>query len=399
MLCHGLMASNCAPTGTGSIAGYDIKVAKVDTEYVYEGNIAESVAAFKASRRARTSIFAGFSPNLILAAREQAIDDAIRAEIRRFPGVSISTAEVRDLANRTAEEVAWEVYRLATEEGIEFETLAYEYSDDDSAREGGYIEPFGESQFPEQYQSLAYAMNPGEISEPFSAPDGWRIIRLESEGDGGFGDSLYSIRLIVIQPDSDAAEAVILDRYALDHTVEVLDPKYNSHSAFLSGNYDTALEEAERAVKRNGEDDLALYLKATALWELGRGEEALESLAEAASVGRVSDQFIPYYHYYRGKYLEELGRNDEALQAFIDSYNTWQQNINLAWDLQAAFESLQNDEYLNLINSEINDISAMDRIVMVWSTQRASMGVIKTGEGTVHGASALYVPRYRGSSE
>ncbi|HDS30545.1 MAG TPA: hypothetical protein ENN67_05810, partial [Firmicutes bacterium] len=95
-------------TGCGRMAepvrGSEVKLAKVDTAYVYEMNVMTYLEQFRRSRRARMTNFIGFTPDDILGAREQAIDAQIRKEIRRQPGVDILNSEITNLASRQVEE-------------------------------------------------------------------------------------------------------------------------------------------------------------------------------------------------------------------------------------------------------------------------------------------------------
>ncbi len=390
-----VLASSCELRN--EVPGSAAKVAKVDTDYVYEGNISKYVEDYRQYHRVRISPFIGFTPDEILIAREEAIDDEIRKEIKRLPGVDIQGPDVRALANTRMEELAWDIYRQLTEEGADFARLAREYSDTSTARTGGLLQPFGMIDNAEPYQRLAYTMPVGEISEPFSGADGWRIIRLDSvEHDPLVGD-LYHISMIRLTPDLTEAEAELLNRIAEEHTIEILDPKYNSRRALADGDYQTALDMAEEAISRNEDDELGHYLRARALWQLDRKDEALEELEIAAEVGRVSDALVPYYHYYRGEYLEELGRTEDALEAYRASYAAWRQDINIAYDLLDAYERLEDTEYAEIMEQEIADIAAQDSVVLTFGEREAATeGVIVTGEGRHEGVgSAEYEPGYR----
>jgi len=400
MLISGLVASGLTSiTGclsTSEVPGAAEKVAKVDTEYVYEANISKYVLDYRLARRARISTFIGFAPDEILVTRESAIDDEIRKKIKRLPGIEILGSDVRSLADEQAEELARRVYTMLTEEGADFGLLAREYSDGADAQRGGQLQPFGVVNNPETYQTLAYTMQVGQISEPFSAWDGWRIIRLDNVEDDPLAGKIYHLSMILLTPDLDKAEATIVDRLAQGHTIEILDPKYNSRRALIDGDYETALAMADEAILRQVDDDLAHYLRARALWGLERTDEALDELRKAAEHGKISDALIPYYHFYRAEYLEELGRADEARDAYRESFSTWRQDISLAYDLRSAFERIGDTEYYDLIQEEIDIIVEQDSVVLAFGGGRdVAGGVITTGEGRYESSSAEYEPGYR----
>ena len=380
----------------GEVEGSAVKVAKVDTDYVYEANVTEYIETYKKTNRARYSTFMGFSPDEILRVREDAIDQEVRFQVRRLPGVEVSNRETEALASKKAEELAYRICDDVKKNGADFADLARRYSDGPTARDGGALLPFAGSDSPEVYQEKTYSMKAGDVSEPFKALDGWRIIKLDRVEDDPVEGKLYYVRMILLKPDMSGAEAEILDEYARKHTVEVLDPKYNSRRALIDGDFDGALQYAKEAVKRDREDDLVHYLAARALWNMDRSDEALDELKLASEYGRVSEALVPYYDFYRGEYLEQLNRTDEAIQAYHECMDAWRQDVDLALALKEVFERLKDEEYLKIINEEIEVIRSQDAIALAFSRGGTSSGgVIMTGEGEVRGGSAIHREGYQ----
>ena len=375
----------------------ELKVAKVDTDYVYESNIAKYVEDYRMSRRARISNFVGFSPDEILIAREGGIDKEVRDAVKRLPGVDVTTRQVNDLASKKMEELAWTLYRRLTQEKADFASLVAKYSERLASSDGGLLQPFGKVDNPENYQSRAYGMSIGDISEPFSAWDGWRIIRLENIKDDALLGKQYIVRMILLQPDNGAAEAEIVDAIAKNHTIEVLDPKYNSRRSLANGDFTAAFDAADEALARNSRDELAHYLKARALWGLDKKDEALNELQSAVESSRISEALAPYYQFYRGQYLEQLERKDDSLRAFHQSFDIWRQDVYLAYDLLDKFKELGDTDYAGKVQDEINVMAQQDAIVMAYGTNRArGEDVIVTGEGQQPGSSKEYEPGYQG---
>ncbi len=386
-----LISTGCGP---GHVPGSEVRVAKVDTEYVYEANITEHVENYRESRRTRISNFVGFTPDEILAAREHAIDNEIRKEIKRLPGVDISSQEVRELADGLMEELAWDIHEMLIQDGAEFADLAREESYGVNARSGGKLKAFSVVDNPESYQKMAYTMEIGDISEPFSAWDGWRIIKLDDITEDAYIGTQYHISMILLKPDLQHAEGTIIDGIAEEHTIEILDPKYNARRAYIDGNYDEVIARSDEVIGRNADDDLAHYLRACALWRLDRTDEAFAEIDKAAESGKVSAALVPYYFYYKGQWLEELDRIDDALEAYRQSFDNWRQDIYLAYDLRDVYERLDDNESLELIAEEIDDIARQDALI---GRRPVAAGVIVTGGGRVESNSAQYEPGYRGN--
>jgi tetratricopeptide (TPR) repeat protein len=385
----------CSGLKSEQIEGAGVKVAKVDTDYVYEANIDKYIDDYRQAGRTRLSNFVGYTPDMILIAREAAIDNEIRREIKRLPGVEISTRDVRELALSQVEDLAQVLYTRITSGGEDFAEIARQYSTGDYARVGGLLPPFGVVQTPEPYQEKTYSMQVGQISEPFSNYEGWRIIRLESVTEDPYEGKQYQISVVFLTADLARAEATIIDQNAVGHTIEILDPKYNSRQALISGNFEKALAMADEAVARRDGDDLAHYLRARALWGLDRHDEAFQELEKASEVGKISDALIPYYHYYRGQYYEELDDTENALAAYHACFDSWRQDINLAYMLQDTFQAIGDEEYLASIKDEISIIQAQDATVIWMHPSTSQSGVIATGEGTVSGSAAEYEEGYR----
>ncbi|MCJ8501088.1 peptidylprolyl isomerase [Desulfatitalea alkaliphila] len=77
------------------------------------------------------------------------------------------------------EEKARMVYGLATQEGQSFEALAREYSEGPSRDQGGYLGAFKREEMVKPFADRAFAMSPGEVSEPVRTRFGWHIIKVE----------------------------------------------------------------------------------------------------------------------------------------------------------------------------------------------------------------------------
>ncbi|MDO5725588.1 MAG: peptidylprolyl isomerase [Tissierellia bacterium] len=75
------------------------------------------------------------------------------------------------------DEKAKEVKKLL-DEGKKFEELAKQYSTCPSNREGGYLGRFPRGQMVPEFESVAFDMGEGEISEPVKTQFGYHIIKL-----------------------------------------------------------------------------------------------------------------------------------------------------------------------------------------------------------------------------
>lgn len=88
-------------------------------------------------------------------------------------------ATPRDL--QLVEERIREIHQEASSPGAAFDTLAMNYSEDPgSAGKGGDLGWFGRGQMVPSFDSVAFALRPGQMSRPFKTDFGWHIIRVDS---------------------------------------------------------------------------------------------------------------------------------------------------------------------------------------------------------------------------
>ena len=85
-----------------------------------------------------------------------------------------------DEAAQAAAKVRIDSIYQALQEGADFAELARQCSDDPRSRvQGGKLNQFGRGMMIPDFEEAAYAMQPGEVCEPFLSTVGWHIIRME----------------------------------------------------------------------------------------------------------------------------------------------------------------------------------------------------------------------------
>jgi peptidyl-prolyl cis-trans isomerase D len=86
--------------------------------------------------------------------------------------------------NQTKEKL--EDIKKEIEEGEDFAELANEFSDDKaSAQDGGDLGWFGRGKMVEAFEEAAFALKPGEMSEPIKTQFGWHLIKVLDERKKG----------------------------------------------------------------------------------------------------------------------------------------------------------------------------------------------------------------------
>lgn len=88
------------------------------------------------------------------------------------------TRGITDQAELDAQKVKIDsIYNVLAANPEAFEELAREFSQDGSARQGGSLGWFGKGAMVAEFDSVAFAIAPGEISRPFATQFGWHIVK------------------------------------------------------------------------------------------------------------------------------------------------------------------------------------------------------------------------------
>ena len=181
-------------------------------------------------------------------------DDAVRARIRRAEeqelqqawltaeiGSRVTDAAVRarydqQIANRPAEEEVHARHILVPTEseartalaeirgGADFTAVAQRMSTGPGSREGGDLGFFRRGDMVPEFAEAAFALQPGQVSEPVRSPFGWHVIKVEERrraAPPSFEDAATAIRQQLLEAEVQAAVArardgVRVERFNLD---------------------------------------------------------------------------------------------------------------------------------------------------------------------------------------
>ncbi len=121
------------------------------------------------------------------------------ALFRRQPSGEDSAAVEKDIRQLREEIVA----------GSDFEELARIMSEDAAtAAEGGDLGTFGRGRMVKAFEDVAFALEPGQVSEPVMTQFGWHLIRVEAEveGEGDEGEQRQARHILLKIRPSPATE-------------------------------------------------------------------------------------------------------------------------------------------------------------------------------------------------
>ncbi len=132
--------------------------------------------------------------------------DQVKLEYVRF----LKVASAED-SLETKEEV--ERIRQEIEAGADFAELAAVVSDDEgSAARGGDLGFFGRGQMVTPFEEAAFALAPGELSEPVQTRYGWHLIKVEERLEEGDGERVHARHILLRYQPSRTTEDSLRSR-------------------------------------------------------------------------------------------------------------------------------------------------------------------------------------------
>ncbi len=201
--------------------------------------------------------------------------------------------------------------------GEKFEDVAKEVSTDSvSAQNGGFLGKGGRGRFVPQFEEAAYALNPGEMSQPVLTPFGYHLIKVDEKK----GDTIAVRHILLPVTQSDSA-ATATDRRA-DELARIA----------ASSDKPSALDEASRKlgipIKR------AAVLDTDALTIDGKFIPSVGPWAfQGAKVGETSELFDAEDGYY-------LGRLDSLTKGGVPSLEQAKPEIRAVLAIQKKLDKL-----------------------------------------------------------
>lgn len=137
----------------------------------------------------------------------------------------LTEVRARHILVKTEEEA--KELRARIDAGEDFAELAKQYSLDGSAQNGGDLGFFGKGRMVQPFENAAFALQPGEVSQPVQTQFGYHLIKVEERMEPELADVEGEIRDALIKQKSRSQEEIIGD--LMDRAeVKVFWPTYES---------------------------------------------------------------------------------------------------------------------------------------------------------------------------
>lgn len=171
----------------------------------YETILGDRIAGenFVRTRAGRVMASMPLDPVAYLSEHAESVEDVLAPRILRWiyiPVLPGNTAE--------AEELLIELRNSIAAGEITFSAAAVEYSQDGSAAAGGDLGWFEKGDMTATFERQVYALEPGQISDPFTTPFGVHLVKL-TDRDGESVRASHILRMVPSTP-SDLDSALVL---------------------------------------------------------------------------------------------------------------------------------------------------------------------------------------------
>ena len=134
------------------------------------------------------------------------------------------TPDMNDEARQIVDNRIDSIYRVVSADTARFEEVARMHSQDPgSAARGGRLNWFGSGMMVAEFDSVAFALNVGEVSNPFRTAFGWHIIRkLDARGVPSY-EEMHDQLAQSIQGNNDMPRLAFIARKAQEYQARLLE--------------------------------------------------------------------------------------------------------------------------------------------------------------------------------
>jgi peptidyl-prolyl cis-trans isomerase C len=161
----------------------------------------------------------------------RAFFDEHRAEMNRPEQIQarhilIKVPQNADAATVEAARLRLEQIRVQIAQGADFANVAKAHSEDDSASTGGDLGYFARGRMLPEFETAAFALKPGQLSEAVRTPLGWHLIYLQNHQeatDVTQEQGLETVRVYLARQQQAQARRDVLARLRSSNRIERID--------------------------------------------------------------------------------------------------------------------------------------------------------------------------------
>ncbi|KOX98751.1 peptidylprolyl isomerase [Pseudomonas nunensis] len=140
--------------------------------------------------------------------------------------ILIKVPQGADAATVEAARLRLEELRVQVASGADFASVARSASEDDSASAGGDLGYFTRGRMMPEFEAAAFALRPGQVSEPVRTPVGWHLIYLQNHqeaADVTEEQGLETVRVYLARQQKAQARRDVLAQLRSRNRIERID--------------------------------------------------------------------------------------------------------------------------------------------------------------------------------
>ena len=285
---------------------------------------------------------------------EQEIKDLY--EQVRASHVLITPAGTTDEDWAVAEEQAWEIFAQINVDN--FADLASTHSADASSERGGDIGYISKGQTVPEFETTAFSLAVGEISEPVRSTFGYHIItvteRIDAEGEE-FEEVRPAIEDMIRRQKGQADLLAWLEEAREAADVVYIDYQLNAFAQMEAENYEDAVHYYKLAIEEQPSDGYLYASMGDAYYNLGELAEAITQYELATEkFGTDHTLFMEL-----GNLYTEAERIDEAVEAYLKASELVPMDIFAQLAIYQYLNGLERHEEAEIIEQRIEEFQEM----------------------------------------
>lgn len=231
--------------------------------------------------------------------------------------------------------------------GADFATLAKENSaDPGSAAKGGDLGWFRHDQMVKVFADAAFALQPGQVSEPVKSDFGYHIIKViarRSDLPKDFEKNKQMYHEQVLQQKKSMAWRDYAANLKQTATIQIQDPELQAYRLLDEGQQADGIALLDQAITQNPQNVGAEWQLAN-LYEMAKNLPKAQELVEKIAVDPEKGAVSPMVHFKLASLYEQQGQKPKAIDEYKNAFDRassfTMMNFTINMQIQGKFKAL-----------------------------------------------------------
>ncbi|MBE3583320.1 MAG: tetratricopeptide repeat protein [Limnochordaceae bacterium] len=240
--------------------------------------------------------------------------------------------------------------------GENFATLAKTYSDDEATKMGGgLLGEIGHDKLPAAVDTAAFALKPGQVTDPVKGPDGYYIIQVTKRVDASGPDFEKQKEQLRQQLADQKGQDRINQWFAQIRAaadVKILDTALAARDLVSQGRLDEAIAQYKKAIEKDPSDPY-LHVQLGQVYQIQGQKNLVLSEFETAAGMAPNDAEIQYTV---GSLYKDAGKKEQAIAALSKASELDPNNFQMHLQLAQWFKDLGRDDLAKKEDATVSEI-------------------------------------------